>query len=106
MTTAILYEVTVNVGEGSRSEFEKYMVETHIPDVVATGCFLGAVFSDCGSGVYRTSYEAPDRKSVELYFDKYAERLRSEVLRAFPEGVSVAGRAELKVVARFDPQIS
>ena len=37
-----IYNVTVNIDEGSDQEWLLWMREIHIPDVLKTGCFTGS----------------------------------------------------------------
>ena len=41
----IAYEVVADLEQALEGQYERYMRETHIPDVLATACFHGAVFS-------------------------------------------------------------
>ena len=37
----IAYEVVADVEQAEDGRYERYMRETHIPEVLATGCFQG-----------------------------------------------------------------
>ncbi len=99
-TTTIAYEVTTLVEEEFRNEFERFMTETHIPDLMATGCFREAHFERAAPGRYRTRYEAIDRSSLGRYFNEHAARLRAHVLETFPEGITFE-REEWETLASF-----
>ena len=98
---SIAYEVAAEVREDLRSAFENFMVEWHIPDLMATGCFREAHFERAGTGRYRTRYEAFDRPSLERYFEEHAARLRAHVAEMFPEGLSF-DREEWETIASFE----
>ena len=100
-TAAIAYEVTAEVGESLRDHFERYMVERHIPDLMETGCFMGAQFERTTSGIYRTRYEAYDRAALERYIKEHAARLREHVAEKFPEGITF-NRVEWETLASFE----
>ena len=51
----LIYEVTAVVEEAAREEFERWMAERHIPDVLATGKFAAAFFAG-SDGLYRVGY--------------------------------------------------
>ena len=85
----ITYEVTATIDEALREEYEPYMREHHIPDVLATGWFVGASFGRAASGQYRIRYEARDAESLERYLARDAARLRADVQRRFPVGVEL-----------------
>lgn len=87
----IRYEVTVAVREDLRERFERYFVDTHIPEILATGCFLDIRFDRADSGSYRTVYHAATRADLDRYLSQHTARFRADFLAHFPEGV-VASR--------------
>ena len=93
--------MTVEVREGSWEEFERFMTERHIPDLIATGCFREAHFERSAPGRYRTRYEAHDRAALERYMEDHAARLRDDVARIFPEGLSFE-REEWETLSSFE----
>ena len=97
----ISYEVSAEVRDDLRGAFESFMIERHIPDLMATGCFREAHFERRAPGKYRTRYEAIDRSSLERYFEEHAARLRSHVAETFPEGISFE-REEWETLASFE----
>lgn len=93
----MLYEVTAEVDAAILDAFERYMVEQHVPDLLATGCFTGArVCRDSGNRL-RMSYEAPDQASLQRYLDHHAPALRADVAAHFPAGITLV-RAEWSMV--------
>lgn len=85
----IEYAVIVNVPEDLSVRFEEYMAEKHIPEVLAAGSFIGAAFSRSEDGRYRISYRSPDRKSLGLYLETQADRLRRAFAEEFPFKVGI-----------------
>lgn len=86
----IIYEITATVRADLIEQYEKYMRETHIPDLLATGFFSGARIMRSGENRYRIGYEAPDQKALDAYLDAEAARLRADFLAHFGEGVEVS----------------
>jgi hypothetical protein len=86
----IIYEVTVKVRADLAEDFEKYMRENHISEVLESGFFRGARFLRSGENLYRTQYEAEDRQVLDEYLETSAGRLREDFLAHFPSGVEVS----------------
>lgn len=85
----ITYEVAARVESSLLEAYESYMRDTHIPDVVRTGCFLHARLERAGAGAYRTSYYAASRADLDRYLEEHAPRLREHMTRRFPYGVAL-----------------
>ena len=86
----IIYEITATVNSQFALDFEKYMCEQHIPDLLATGYFLGAEMAMFSQGRYRIRYQASDKKSLDIYLNTQAEKLREDFLKHFPKGVELS----------------
>ena len=95
----LIYEVTTTVDEDVRGEFEKFMAERHIPDVLGTGKFEAAFFAG-SDGVYRIAYHCDSRADLDAYFTDHAYRLRSDLAERFPSGI-VTERQVLDIIALF-----
>jgi hypothetical protein len=80
-----VYEVTVTVDLQFAESFERFMRETHIPDVLGTGRFTVARFARSADR-YKIEYETDD---LEAYLRNEAGRLREDFIRHFPSGVRV-----------------
>ncbi len=96
----IIYEITATVREDLAPDFERYMNDRHIPDVMATGAFESSTFARAGSGRYRISYVS-SRENLDEYLRDHAPRLRSHVAEAFPDGVELS-RQKWEIIARFE----
>ena len=68
------------------------MIETHIPDVVRTGCFLHARFDQGGEGQYRAAYHAASQAEVDRYLADFAPTLREHMTARFPTGLTLSRR--------------
>ena len=86
----IIYEITAIVRGDLIKEYENYMRERHIPDLLATGYFRGAKFTRAGENRYRIQYHARNEESLREYLDKEAERLRADFNAHFGEGVELS----------------
>jgi 3-hydroxyisobutyrate dehydrogenase-like beta-hydroxyacid dehydrogenase len=88
----VLYEVTARVDDALAYDYERYMIETHIPDVVGTGCFLHARFAQGGEGQYRAAFHAASQADVDRYLADFAPALRQRMTTRFPTGVTLSRR--------------
>jgi hypothetical protein len=83
----VTYEVTAIVEPGLVEAYEHYMREHHIPAVLASDCFQGAVFTRATPGRYRMRYEVRSDEDLDRYLTTYAPLLREDFASSFPEGV-------------------
>lgn len=72
----IRYEVTLDVPAERAEAIVRYMRERHIPEILATGCFVRIRFDRAGDTRYRTTYEAVSRADFERYLKEHAEAFR------------------------------
>ena len=86
----VTYEITAEVREDLVPSYEAFMRGTHVPDLLATGYFVGASFSHAAPGRYRIRYEARDAGSLERYLAEHAPRLRAQFDAHFPDGVQLS----------------
>jgi hypothetical protein len=66
------------------------MRETHIPEVLATGCFQAADLVRSSSGRYRTTYVARTQGDLDRYLETHTAALRADFAAHFPEGVTLS----------------
>lgn len=85
----ITYEITAQVRSDLVKEYETYMRERHINDVLATGFFASASFSRSTDGHYRIRYEAFDQASLDAYLKDSAPGLRKHFTDHFPDGIEL-----------------
>lgn len=86
----IIYEVSGTVNRELVPEYERYMRERHIPDVLATGSFSAAAILRAGENRYRMLYECADEATLQEYLNEYAPSLRADFARHFPTGVELS----------------
>ncbi len=98
----VTYEITAVVSPELADRYERYMIEQHIPDVLATGYFETASFGRSGDR-YRVRYEARSRPALDEYLRSHSERLRADFAAHFPTGIALT-RENWDVIAVFPPQ--
>jgi len=86
----IIYEITATVSEDLIADYEKYMQEIHIPDLLATGYFGKAYFTRSGKNRYRVQYHAYDQTALDEYLKNDASRLREHFHSHFPQGIELS----------------
>jgi hypothetical protein len=80
----IIYNVTINVENDIRDEWQQWMKEVHIPDVLNTGCFTEyrfcKVLVDEEQGTtFSIQYSTPSIEILKQYQAEHAPRLQKEV---------------------------
>jgi hypothetical protein len=86
----VTYEITASVRPELCAEYEHYMIEQHIPDLLETGFFIGASLSRSEPGRYRIRYEASSREALDRYLSEHAPRLRQDFAETFPDGIDIS----------------
>ena len=97
----ITYEITATVRPELRADYEQYMIDRHIPDLLDTGAFEGATFSRSSDGRYRIRYEAISREALDQYLYEHASRLRQHFTDTFPDGVELS-REEWQMIHNWE----
>lgn len=101
-----IYNVTINIDEGSHGEWYEWMQVNHIPDMLATGKFTAArilkvhVEEETGGITYSVQYYTDSKATLEKYYREDADRLRQDALKKFADKF-VAFRTELEVLNEF-----
>jgi hypothetical protein len=102
-----IYNVTINVDDAVHEEWLTWM-ETHILDVLNTGKFISAKFTqimveeEMGGKSYSVQYTAETKDDLEDYYTEDAEALRIETMQKFGDKI-LAFRTELKLIKEFYP---
>ena len=102
-----IYNVTINIDDSVHDEWLIWM-ETHIPDVLNTGKFISAKFTEVlvdeemGGKTYSVQYTANSKEDIEAYYTENADELRVEALKKFGDKM-LAFRTELKLIKEFYP---
>ena len=74
----VIYEVTTDVEPTGIAQYEAYMRNRHIPDVLATGCFVSATIAGSIPGRYRIRYVAKNMDILDDYLGKYSEQFQED----------------------------
>jgi hypothetical protein len=85
----VSYEVTLQVEPSLAAWVEEFMIQSHIPDIFATGCFRRIVFSRASPVRFRTAYRADSQAGLDRYLQEHAAGLRAEFQAKFPDGITV-----------------
>lgn len=99
----IVYNVTSKIDWSIHDAWVKWMLEEHIPDVVATGCFTGAQLlklleiEEEDGPTYTAQYFAETKQLQEEYVNKHAATLRQKVFDKWGNR-TIAFRSIMEVV--------
>lgn len=83
----VTYEVAARVEPALAEQFEQYMRERHLPEVVQTGCFVHAILERAGAGAYRVTHHAASQSELDRYLTQHAPALRDRFAARFPSGI-------------------
>ena len=97
----VVYEITANVRADLAAEYERFMRDEHIPDLLATGLFCGARLVADENGNFRIAYESKSRAELDRYLAEFALQLRQKFLDRFPTGVEIS-RSEWNVAQTWE----
>ena len=101
--TALIYNVTVKISPDVHEDWVKWMLDIHIPEVMATACFSAYRFLhlegyDDGEGfTYAIQYSCPSRALFDIYLAEHAPIMQQKHKEVF-EGKFVAFRTILKMI--------
>jgi hypothetical protein len=98
----LLYNVTINIDEQVADEWVTWMKTVHMPEVVATGCFIESrllrIFGEeQGGRAYAAQYTSPNAADFERYQQDFAPALQAKT-RALYEGKFAAFRTLMEIV--------
>lgn len=99
----IIYNVTIKVEPGIAREWLEWMKQSHIPEVMATGCFeqyriVQLLEQDDSEGpTYAVQYQAASMDDYERYISNFAGTLRQQSLTRWGEAF-IAFRSLMRVV--------
>ena len=99
----ILYNVTSALDAAIADEWLTFMRDIHMPEVVATGCFIKSQLlrlldEEEGGCTYAAQYYAIGIEQLEAYQEHFAPALRADMDRRFG-GRFAAFRTVLEIVA-------
>ncbi len=97
-----IYNVTVNISDEIHNDWLNWMKETHIPDVMKTGCFIDSqmlkvLYVDDEGHTYSIQYKFLEMVDIERYQKEFASALQAEYKVKF-EGKYAAFRTLLQIM--------
>lgn len=101
----VLYNVTISIDETVHEDWLSWMRSTHIPDVMATGCFIESRISrvngeEDGGLTFAITYLSPTQEKLDEYNENHALALQSEHTTKY-NGKFAAFRTLLTVIDEF-----
>lgn len=105
----ILYNVTISIDPQVHEEWLDWMRKTHIPDVLATGCFTESRISrihgeEEGGLTFSIMYCSPSQELYDSYQKVHAPKLQAEHSAKF-QGKFAAFRTILNVIEEFKAHV-
>lgn len=101
----VIYNVTVSIDPAIENEWVAWMRAIHVPQVIATGCFLEGRMSkidneEPGACTYAMTYVAYSQEQLADYQEKHAPELQKDHSAKF-NGKFAAFRSTLSVIEHF-----
>ena len=101
----ILYNVTVSIDPAIAEDWVNWMRSNHIPDVMATGCFVESRISrvhgeEEGGETYAITYLSPSQEKMDEYQQQHAPLLQKDHSERYA-GKFAAFRTILLVIEEF-----
>ena len=101
----ILYNVTVSIDPAIADDWVNWMRSNHIPDVMATGCFIESRISrvhgeEEGGVTYAITYLSPSQEKMDEYQQQHAPVLQKDHAERY-SGKFAAFRTILSVIEEF-----
>ena len=103
--TQLLYNITCSVSHDIKNDWTKWMIEVHIPEVMATGMFESYMMQRIVGGEHETGvsfaiqYLSKSAEHYEQYQNKYATALQKDHKDKFGDQV-VAFRTLMELLAK------
>lgn len=101
----VIYNVTVSIDPSVEQDWVEWMRKKHIPEVMATGCFLESRISkmnheEDGACTYAMTYIAHSQDDLTKYQQEFAPALQVDHKQRY-EGRFAAFRSTLNVLEHF-----
>lgn len=99
----IIYNVTIKVAQSIAKDWLDWLLQVHIPEVLATGCFTShqvvqlLEVDNTEGPTYAVQYHAESKADYNRYISKYAEELRQKSYEKWGDGF-IAFRSVMQVV--------
>lgn len=85
---AIRYEVTLDVWPGMHDVVDAYMLDRHLEQMFATGCFVAITYERSDGGGRRSVYECASQADLDRYLDEHAAAMRADFADHVPTGAT------------------
>ncbi|NIJ44269.1 hypothetical protein FHR24_000708 [Wenyingzhuangia heitensis] len=101
-----IYNVTTNIELAIEQEWLSYIKNTHIPAMIATGCFTGAkltrvmIQEEQGGKTFSIQYAVKDKETFKGYYVAYAADMNATLDKLF-KGNYVSFQTELEVIEDY-----
>lgn len=97
-----IYNVTVNIEAEVHEAWVKWMKETHMPDVMKTGCFIDSqlvkvLYVEDQGHTYSAQYKFLEMSDIETYMKDFAPELQADHKKLFGDKYT-AFRTLLEIV--------
>jgi hypothetical protein len=86
----IIYNVTIQIEENAELAWLQWMQDSHIPDMMATGCFTRVAMlrlllqeGETAEGTYAIQYFSNSMEDYERYLRGHASEMRNRTLAAW-----------------------
>lgn len=105
----VSFNVAVKVAPSIDLEFVEWMSQEHVPEVIATGLFIGARFYEVldidneDGKTYSIQYLLENEENYQDYLTNFAGALREKTQKKFGDQV-LAFRSHLRLLKEFLPQ--
>ncbi|WP_116790897.1 DUF4286 family protein [Flavobacterium psychrotrophum] len=102
----IIYNVTSNVDDSVHNQWLEWMMDKHVPAIMATGKFYKIkivkvlVEEEHGGTTYSVQYSADSREKLDEYYREHSPAMRAEMQQLFGDMV-LQFRTELEIVQEF-----
>ncbi len=98
----LVYNVTINIDETVADEWVQWMKTVHMPEVVATGCFVESrllrIFGEeQGGRAYAAQYNSPSAEDFDRYQRDFAPALQAKTRERY-DGKFAAFRTLMEIV--------
>lgn len=99
----IIYNVTTQVSGAVAADWLRWMREEHIPDLVATGCFVSATIlrlvevDETDGPTYAVQYRALSKSLYNRYIEKFSVEMRNKAFEKWGDRF-ISFRSVLQVV--------
>lgn len=95
-----IYTVKLKIKYALKEEFAQYLYKEHLPEVVATGCFISSSLEidTTNNGEMIARYACNSQEIFDEYIEKHANLMRKKVIEKYPDAILNAERNFSKII--------